>query len=471
MALRRPTLAALSSPLSATGRVEPENRADPQGSEALTALVAWLASGGARCDALRIGRDEDDDGERGAFARASIATGDVVLEVPLARMITHERALTSDVGRAIGASGVDLGSTHAHLAAFLLQEQRDAGSPLRPYLESLPRSYGNVPVVFDEAELSLLEGSFTLPLIRRRKAAILAEYEGLRRAVRGFEELGFPEFLWARLAVATRVFSVVIDGRKTEALVPLADMLNHKRARETRWAYEEGAGTFVITALQGFAAGDPVRYTYGRKCNGRLFVSYGFAPDEAEGDEAAIAISIPAGDPLREEKLAALGQAEARTTFQVPASYRHAQVAAMLSFLRIACATGDELAQLVSAGGPITAAWGPVSVRNEEAALGALAAACEAALAAFPTSLEEDDARLGDPRLSANARRCVQVRRGEKRVLHHHLAIARAAAPLLRLPREQLGRAARDPPELAAYIADVAPFLAPPGGSDPPTLR
>jgi hypothetical protein len=37
------------------------------------------------------------------------------------------------------------------------------------------------------------------------------------------------EFIWARLVVITRVFGLVINGVKTTALVPLADMMNHLR--------------------------------------------------------------------------------------------------------------------------------------------------------------------------------------------------------------------------------------------------
>jgi hypothetical protein len=105
----------------------------------------------------------------------------------------------------------------------------------------------------------------------------------------------------------------------------------------------------------------------------------------------------------------------------------------------------------------------------------ALAAACEASLAAFETSIEDDDARLGDPALPENARRCMLVRRGEKRVLRHHLSLARAAEPLLRLQGEERARAARglaaSESGLGAYLADVAESLAPPRGDEAPTLR
>jgi len=41
------------------------------------------------------------------------------------------------------------------------------------------------------------------------------------------------------MIVASRIFGVTIDKVKTDAFVPLADMLNHKRPRETTWYYSD----------------------------------------------------------------------------------------------------------------------------------------------------------------------------------------------------------------------------------------
>lgn len=390
----------------------------PPEREALAALMGWLDSSGSRAR-LRVGRDAT--GERGAFAAAPIAEGDVVVEVPLPYIITRDLAVASDAGRAIDAAGVKLGCDHAYLAAFLLQERRDEGSFFRPYLDALPTSYPGLPVLFGDDDLALLRGSSALPWIRRMQAAIAAEHGALRR-VRAFERLTLSDFLWARLAVSTRVFSLDIGGRKTEGLVPLADMLNHRRERETRWAYDDRAGAFVVTALRAFRPGDPVRQSYGRKGNARLFASYGVAPDDDGGDEAEITLSIPAGDPLLREKLAVLGWRDARVAFPLPAAAEQDGFAAALAALRVACASGEELARIAGRGGTAEA---PVSARNEDAALAALAAACEAALAGFETTIEEDDALLCAPGLSENQRRCVRVRRGEKRVLRRALERAR----------------------------------------------
>src|SRR5581483_10765992 len=76
-------------------------------------------------------------------------------------------------------------------------------------------------------------------------------------------------------------------------------------------------------------------------------------------------------------------------------------------------------------------------------ALRALARACEEALARFPTSLEDDDRLLREGGLRLHARTAVQMRRGEKRVLHHWLDLVRFASPLLAQSWASLAAAAR----------------------------
>jgi histone-lysine N-methyltransferase SETD3 len=38
-----------------------------------------------------------------------------------------------------------------------------------------------------------------------------------------------------------------MDGHRTSALVPQADMLNHYRPRETKWTFEDDKQAFTIT--------------------------------------------------------------------------------------------------------------------------------------------------------------------------------------------------------------------------------
>ena len=101
----------------------------------------------------------------------------------------------------------------------------------------------------------------------------------------------------------TRIFGLVIDGIKTDGLVPMADMLNHKRPRETKWTYEQERRGFEITALQNIKKDSEIYDSYGRKCNSRFFVNYGFSLENNDDNEALLIFELPHTDSQWQLKL------------------------------------------------------------------------------------------------------------------------------------------------------------------------
>lgn len=41
------------------------------------------------------------------------------------------------------------------------------------------------------------------------------------------------------MIVSSRIFGVLINNKKTDALVPIADMLNHKTPKLTSWYFSD----------------------------------------------------------------------------------------------------------------------------------------------------------------------------------------------------------------------------------------
>jgi histone-lysine N-methyltransferase SETD3 len=398
-------------------------------------LVEWLTQGGARCEGVTI---EQREGERGVCARRPIAAGDLVMEIPRRFIITYELVKESEIGRRIEGLGITLGSHASFMAAYLLEERRNPRSFFQPWFHVLPTSYVHMPFFLREHELAYLKGSVTLERIRRSSRSIRADYSKLRRGIPGFQAHAGKEFAWARFAITSRVFGVAIDGKDTHAMVPLADMFNHKIPRETKWDYDEGAGAFVVTALRDFAAGEPVRMSYGGKCNSDLYLSYGFVFDENEYNRVAFNFWVPEEDPFFDVKREALAPEGVIRRFSVPAGYHRKEVRQMFWFLRVVVADAEEVARMSVRGRLTAEKRGPVSARNEQAVLAEIEAAAEAALAGYDTTVEEDNALLRDLRLPPSIRACIMMRRGEKCVFRHYIALARTAAPLLSLPLPEL---------------------------------
>ena len=57
----------------------------------------------------------------------------------------------------------------------------------------------------------------------------------------------------------------MVDGARTDALVPYADMLNHSRPRQTRWLFDSRRRAFLIISMQGLHCGAQASRGGGRR--------------------------------------------------------------------------------------------------------------------------------------------------------------------------------------------------------------
>lgn len=330
-------------------------------------LTRWLVALGGRSDDLEV---RERDGGRGVYATRAISEGTVLVHVPRSLLVTREVARTSSVVRQVRDGGVELSGTHAMLAAWLLVEDRTAYSPFRPYLDVLPRDLSSFAVYAPPEERALLRGSLAGAMLRELDAAIDADLPALRR-VRLLHDLDRDALVWARSCVASRVFSVQIDGIDTFALAPFADLFDHHAREDARWGYDPSNECFTVTAMRDLAPGDQVHDSYGQKPNARFLVQYGFCLDDNPFDQVEL------GFP---------------TSFLVSRDPRDDGARELIAWLRKHHPAPDD-------------------------ARAAITAAVDAAFARYDTTEADDDALLAGTTLTARGRDFVRARRGEKRVL------------------------------------------------------
>lgn len=422
-----------------------ELRTSPEDSDQkLATLLRWLEDGGARLPKLHIARQEN--GERSVLARSDIASGEAVLQVPRSHLITLEVARSSDIGRLI-QSHINPDNEEIYLASFLLQEKVRPDSFWKPYVDTLPEAFPHVPLFFGDSERALLKGSFLLTLLEFQGYTLRQDHALLCQKVPGYERFSLEEFAWARLSVSSRNFGLKVGGLQGRALVPLADMLNHRRPPDVLWDTSADGQFFVMTAQNAVASGLEIHDSYGAKSNDLLLLHFGFVASDNEQDELFLSLGLPEGTAMAsaKQKLLGLSSPTARQPFKVPLQLEHASTQRMFSFLRVACAAPLELPRLAPRLLTGLGSIKPLGVANEERVLRALGAACEARLAAFDTSLDEDERLLREETLSYNARSCVLLRREEKRMLRAWSELTRTGLELLRMPRAELERLAALP--------------------------
>jgi histone-lysine N-methyltransferase SETD3 len=352
----------------------------------------------------------------------------------------------TDVGRAVLEAELELDAPkHVFLMLFLLIDRRNPDSFFKPYYDVLPRTLANMPIFWEPHELAWLEGSYLLVQIEERKRAIQADFEAIIGVWPALKEIcTLDEFAWARMCVCSRNFGIVVNGTRTSAMVPYADMLNHLRPRETKWTFDNTRGAFTITALQTIQSGAQIFDSYGQKCNHRFLLNYGFAvefnsePDGFCPNEVALLVRLAPDDPLAARKQllwirdGALGSKRVRVCASDNENFR-----ACLSLLRVAAANERELDHILGQnpyGSYRTASdvHVPVSLRNECAALSLLLHTCETMLDVYPCSLEDDMSTLSSnaaPRFSNKRHACIHVK-SEKVVLHHYIHLSKTALDL-----------------------------------------
>lgn len=282
-----------------------EAAADPE----MHRFERWLLDNGATFPRLTMQTYGDE--VRGVSALVDIEPESTIVTVPLKCLITVEMGKATDVGQAVLAADLELDAPkHVFLMLYMLIDRRNPHSFFRPYYDILPKKLSNMPIFWTPEELAWLQGSYLLRQIEERKAAIRNDYAAICDVWPTFAEVAsLDDFSWARMCVCSRNFGVVVDGLRTSAMVPHADMLNHYRPRETKWTYEASRRAFTITSLMHIGPGAQVYDSYGQKCNHRFLLNYGFAIEknrEADGfcpNEVPFKFSLDPSDELYDMKL------------------------------------------------------------------------------------------------------------------------------------------------------------------------
>ena len=111
-----------------------------------------------------------------------------------------------------------------------------------------------------------------------------------------YTQFDLKEYSEIRMMVCSRIFGIDIEGVKTDGFVPYADMLNHKRPRQTSWTYTDDREGFIIEALEDIKRGDQIYDSYGKKCNTRFLLNYGFINLNNDANEYPLNVELDTFD-------------------------------------------------------------------------------------------------------------------------------------------------------------------------------
>ena len=142
------------------------------------------------------------------------------------------------------------------------------------------------------------------------------------------------EYSEIRMMVASRIFGIQVEGVKTDGFVPYADMLNHKRPRQTSWTYTDEREGFIIEALEDIKRGEQVYDSYGKKCNTRFLLNYGFINLDNDANEYPFTVKMDDEALYAQQKMEILNTGLVQRTFRVQINFEEPIMNKFVSFLR-----------------------------------------------------------------------------------------------------------------------------------------
>jgi len=408
----------------------------------------WLLDGGANFDKIKMRYYSPD--YRGVHARTRIKKNEIFLTIPRNLIITLEMAKASPIGSKMEKANLNLYSPkHSFLSTYVLQEMHKPDTFWEPYLDILPKSTANFPIHFTPEEKKWLEGSPFLKQVEEKISDLGKDYKTICDAVPEYKQFTLAEFSHARMLVSSRIFGITIEGRKTDSLVPLADMLNHKRPQQTSWEYSEKRAGFIIESKENIERGEQVYDSYGKKCNSRFFLNYGFINENNDANEVPIKIYLDEDDPLHSTKLKLINFSDPKI-IRVSEDLSEKNMVDFFSYLRIVEYKGDPMElykckfnqpskkndeddEFYETYKGINVP--PLSLELEIEVMHKIRKLAQQSLSKYPTTYEEDLKLVESAKdLTWNQRNCVLMRLGEKKILKFLINLTQVGLELVDMP-------------------------------------
>eukprot|EP00826_Nyctotherus_ovalis_P039605 TRINITY_DN381_c0_g1_i1.p1 TRINITY_DN381_c0_g1~~TRINITY_DN381_c0_g1_i1.p1 ORF type:complete len:477 (+),score=178.23 TRINITY_DN381_c0_g1_i1:513-1943(+) len=411
-------------------------------------FVKWLRDGGAKFDKVKMRYYSAD--YRGVHAKLRVRKNEVLVFIPKDLIITLEMAKEAPIGSKMEKAKLKLLSPkHSFLSSYLLQELRKTDSKWQPYLDMLPKSTSNFPIFFTEEEKGWLAGSPFLKQVEDKIEDVAKDYKTIVDAVPEFAQYSLKEFSHARMLISSRIFGIMVDGKKTDSLVPLADMLNHRCPQQTSWEYKEDVKGFVIDVKEAIPRGDEIYDSYGRKCNSRFFMNYGFILEGNQDNEVPVKIALEEDDPMYSAKIKIIDHEDPKT-IRISESPTNKNIEDFFSYLRFTEFQGNPMTLYKFEFQKSTKKkseendfyetyhgtyFPPLSIENETGVLKKAVKLAKTMLGQYKTTYEEDLKILETNKdLSFNHRNCVLMRAGEKKILMKLIELATLGLDFLNMP-------------------------------------
>ena len=376
----------------------------------------------------------NNESNRCVISTEEIKEKEILLRIPLNALITLDDAQNSDIGKYFDSNLKKMlnGPNHSLLSSFILYEmEKKTNSKWLFYFNFLPSNYNNFPIFFSESELKHLKGTQFLTIVQNKKKEMKEDYDLLCSKIPYYSNYKYLDFCKVREIVSSRIFGVIIHGKKNDIIAPYADMLNHKRPRETHWTYDDKLDSFVVSAISDIKQSNEVFDSYGRKCNSRFLLNYGFTIENNEDNEYKINLELDESCPLFTEKKRDFIILNPKK-FVLSKNLNEKNVLNFFAFMRYLVYEKNDF-KFVNFNNFI-------SIDNERNVMLKLKNIIINELKNYSTTLEEDQKYLeqNKKKISFNEYNCYIIRIGEKNLLNFYLTLANLCLDLFNKEKNEI---------------------------------
>ena len=389
-----------------------ENRKKYSQYDAFINYMKVIYNGGIYINKIHV--KWESDWMRCILSSDNIKENETLIRVPDDLLITLDGAQNSEIGKYFDEPlKKKLNSPHhCLLTAYLLQEQQKGkDSKWAFYFPFLPSSYSSFPIFYTDDEMKLLEGTQFHKIVTDKKQEIKQDYDWICEKYPGFKQYPYSNFCKFREVVSSRIFGVTMKGKKNDIIAPFADLFNHRRPRTTHWAYEDDQNAFVVSSIEDMGPEMEVFDSYGRKCNARFLLNYGFTIEDNEDDEIKIVLTLDNNDPLYKDKVKVLGSSK---KFTLVKNCREEQSLLFFSWIRL-MEYKDNIKGVKHNA--------PINLNNEISMLTKVKEIMEKEISKYKRSLsdEEDLLKKNRNNMNFNEFNCCIMRIGEMRIFQYYI--------------------------------------------------
>ena len=220
--------------------------------------------------------------------------------------------------------------------------------------------------------------------------------------------------------MASRVFGFTnSSSEKTDALIPFGDLIN-PGAKNVNWKFNFEKKTFEFSAIKEIKKGESIRITFGKKCNTRFLINYGFIEENnMTENELEIYLELDENDVFLREKKAVLELEEDDSNVTLKMKWK------VDDFLQVLFKTRILLAENISDIDK-TSLKTIENLDLERKSIDFLKNLLMERRGKYPMSYEEDENLLKIAGLSLNEINCIKSRMGEKELINSYIKALKA---------------------------------------------